>query len=98
MSNVPSVLTEVDRTAAETLGAFAETVYAPLFVPEAVPVALTACQFLTGRALMRSELWTAGDQSGGLPSVGDMLAEAKAGFDGAGYDAGWAARAKDSMW
>jgi len=50
------------------------------------------------RALMRAELWTAGDLSEGLPSVGDMLAEAKAGFDGAGYDAGWTARAKDSMW
>ncbi len=50
------------------------------------------------RALMRAELWTAADQSDGLPSVGDMLAEAKSGFDGAGYDAGWAARAKDSMW
>lgn len=50
------------------------------------------------RALMRSALWTSGDLSEGLPTVGDMLAEAKAGFDGAGYDAGWAARAKDSMW
>jgi PPOX class probable FMN-dependent enzyme len=50
------------------------------------------------RALMRAALWTAGDQSDGLPSVGDMLAEAKAGFDGASYDAGWAVRAKDSMW
>jgi len=50
------------------------------------------------RALMRAELWTAGDRSGGLPSVGDMLADAKAGFDGPGYDAGWMARAKDSMW
>ncbi len=50
------------------------------------------------RALMRAELWTAGDWSAGLPSVGDMLAEAKAGFDGAGYDAGWRKRAKDSLW
>ena len=50
------------------------------------------------RALMRAELWTAGDESEGLPSVGDMLADAKEGFDGARYDAGWAARAKDSLW
>jgi hypothetical protein len=50
------------------------------------------------RALMRAELWTAGDMSEDLPSPGEMLAEAKAGFDGAGYDAGWAARAKDSLW
>ena len=50
------------------------------------------------RALMRAELWSHGDMSEGLPSVGDMLADAKAGFDGAAYDAGWAARAKTSMW
>lgn len=50
------------------------------------------------RALMRAGLWTGGDQAQGLPSVGDMLADAKAGFDGAAYDAGWAARAKTSMW
>mgnify|MGYP001611864396 CR=1 FL=1 len=50
------------------------------------------------RALMRSGLWTEGDLSEGLPSVGDMLAEVKAGFDGAGYDAAWGARAKDTMW
>ncbi|MCB1358196.1 MAG: pyridoxamine 5'-phosphate oxidase family protein [Maritimibacter sp.] len=50
------------------------------------------------RALMRAELWSQGDMSEGLPSVGDMLADAKAGFDGAAYDAGWAARAKTSMW
>ena len=50
------------------------------------------------RALMRAGLWTGGDQAQGLPSVGDMLADAKAGFDGATYDADWAARAKTSMW
>lgn len=50
------------------------------------------------RALMRAELWTQGDGSEGLPSAGEMLADAKAGFDGATYDAGWPARAKTSMW
>ena len=31
--------------------------------------------------------------------LGDVLrAEARVGFDGAGYDAAWAAREKDSMW
>lgn len=50
------------------------------------------------RALMRSELWTAGDQSAGLPSVGDMLAEIKAEFDGAQYDADWSGRAQKTMW
>jgi hypothetical protein len=51
------------------------------------------------RALMRSELWTSGDQSAGLPSVGDMLAEVSSGgFDGAAYDAEWPARAVETMW
>jgi len=50
------------------------------------------------RALMRARIWTADDESAGLPSIGDLLAEQKAGFDGAEYDAGWAARAADTMW
>ena len=50
------------------------------------------------RALMRAALWSGEDLSGGLPTVGDMLADDKAGFDGETYDAGWAARAKRSLW
>lgn len=51
------------------------------------------------RALMRSELWTSGDQSAGLPSMGDMLAEITSGaFDGAVYDQTWPERAKTTMW
>ena len=50
------------------------------------------------RALMRARLWTADDESAGLPSVGDLLAEQEAGFDGADYDAGWSARDADTMW
>lgn len=50
------------------------------------------------RALMRAGTWKAGDESIGLPSVGDILAAMKAGFDGAGYDVEWPKRAKDTMW
>ena len=50
------------------------------------------------RALIRARLWTAGDESAGLPSVGELLAEAKAGFDGASYDAEWSGRAAATMW
>ncbi|HHS94590.1 MAG TPA: pyridoxamine 5'-phosphate oxidase family protein [Rhodobacterales bacterium] len=50
------------------------------------------------RALMRAGLWGQGDQSEGLPTIGDMLAEVKAGFDGAGYDRDWAVRAPKSLW
>ncbi|WP_439156066.1 pyridoxamine 5'-phosphate oxidase family protein [Yoonia sp.] len=50
------------------------------------------------RALMRAGLWTAGDKSAGLPTVGQLLAEQQDGFDDAGYDAAWGARASDTMW
>lgn len=52
------------------------------------------------RAIMRSGLWTSGNESAGLPTTGDMLRDASEGsFDGAAYDAGWAARAAStSMW
>ncbi|MBX9593260.1 MAG: pyridoxamine 5'-phosphate oxidase family protein, partial [Roseomonas sp.] len=50
------------------------------------------------RAVVRAGLWTAGDQSGGLPSIGQMLAEAsEGGIDATEYDAGAAKRA-GSIW
>ena len=46
------------------------------------------------RALQRSELWTAGDQSHGLPTPGQMLQDATTGaIDGAEYDRDRATRA-----
>lgn len=50
------------------------------------------------RALMRSELWNGQDNSAGLPTVGQMLAEVEAGFDGDAYDADWPGRAAKTMW
>lgn len=50
------------------------------------------------RAVLRSGLWTRGDESGALPSVGEMVAEAKAGFDGEAYDTEWPEQAKSTMW
>lgn len=51
------------------------------------------------RALIRSGLWSSGDQSAGLPSVGDMLREiTQGGIDGAAYDAEWPGRAAKTMW
>lgn len=51
------------------------------------------------RALQRSALWTAGDCSEGLPSVGQMLEEATRGdIDGAAYDAERATRAHLGWW
>jgi len=51
------------------------------------------------RALLRSELWSDGDQSDGLPSAGAILAEMTSDeIDGATYDADWPERAKKTMW
>jgi uncharacterized protein len=51
------------------------------------------------RALIRSALWTNGDQSKGLPTVGDMLREITEGrIDGTAYDADWPTRAARTMW
>jgi PPOX class probable FMN-dependent enzyme len=51
------------------------------------------------RALIRSALWTSGDQSQGLPSVGDMLREISQGrIDGQAYDTNWPGRAAVTMW
>lgn len=51
------------------------------------------------RAIQRAALWTSGDQSAGLPSVGQMLQEATNGsIDGATYDAERATRAHLGMW
>ena len=50
------------------------------------------------RAVMRAGLWRGHSTDVDLPSVGDMLAEQKAGFGGKTYDAEWGARAKGTMW
>lgn len=51
------------------------------------------------RALQRSALWTSGDQSAGLPTVGQMMQDASNGMiDGSDYDTERATRAHLGMW
>lgn len=51
------------------------------------------------RALIRAGTWAGIDESGGLPSVGDILAEMTSGDEGgAPYDAAWGPRAAKTMW
>lgn len=50
------------------------------------------------RALMRARVWSSGDESADLPTVGELLTEQEAGFDGGEYDANWSARAAKTMW
>lgn len=51
------------------------------------------------RALMRARTWAGDDESGSLPSAGQILDEMTAGeIDGAAYDADWGPRAAKTMW
>jgi len=50
------------------------------------------------RALMRAGTWNGENHAAGLPTVGDFLSEAEAGFDGTAYDAAWGDRAKKTLW
>ena len=51
------------------------------------------------RALMRSHLWTDGDQSAGLPTPGQIVAAITDGaLGGESYDQHWPARAAKTMW
>jgi PPOX class probable FMN-dependent enzyme len=61
-----------------------------------ITVAELYCQ--CARALLRAGIWSGVDHSVDLPTIGDLLTEAEAGFDGDAYDAAWAARAEKTMW
>jgi len=51
------------------------------------------------RALMRARTWSSGDESGSLPTIGEILAEQTQGEEGGrAYDAAWGARAAETMW
>jgi PPOX class probable FMN-dependent enzyme len=64
-----------------------------------IVIAVGEVYFQCARALMRARLWTAGDESAGLPTPGQILAEITEGeVGGADYDARWPARAAATMW
>lgn len=54
--------------------------------------------FQCAKALMRSRLWQAGDESREVPTAGQFIKELKADFDADGYDAGYAEYAKGRFW
>ena len=54
--------------------------------------------FQCAKALMRSALWQAGDESGAVPTAGDFIREYNEGFDAAAYDDGYAEYARERMW
>ena len=87
--------TAVVSLAPDLIARFSDRGRAPRSV---VVISVTEVYSQCARALMRARLWSAGDESAGLPSIGDLLAEQEAGFDGASYDAEWGARADRTMW
>ncbi len=63
-----------------------------------IVIAIAEVYSQCARALIRAGLWQ-GDQSQGLPTVGDMLREITEGvIDGTAYDANWPGRAAGTMW
>jgi uncharacterized protein len=51
------------------------------------------------RVLLRAEIWTSGDRSSDLPSIGEILAERTDGeAGGLAYDQAWGARAAKTIW
>ncbi|PCH70478.1 MAG: pyridoxamine 5'-phosphate oxidase [Rhodobacteraceae bacterium] len=51
------------------------------------------------RALLRAGTWVSGDQSGGVPTIGEILAEMTDGEEGGTtYDLAWDPRAAGTMW
>jgi PPOX class probable FMN-dependent enzyme len=54
--------------------------------------------FQCAKALMRSGLWTRGDEGADLPTAGQLLQERDAGFDAEGYDLTYPTEAPKRMW
>ncbi len=54
--------------------------------------------FQCSKAIMRSGLWDAGNESGAVPTAGQFLKEMKEGFDAVAYDEGYPSYAKEKMW
>lgn len=64
-----------------------------------IVISITEVYSQCARAVMRARLWSAGDESEGLPTMGEILAEMTRGEEGgAAYDAAWGARAARTMW
>lgn len=64
-----------------------------------IVIRITEVYAQCARALIRSALWTSGDQSAGLPTVGEMLREITEGrIDDKAYDADWPGRTAQTMW
>lgn len=62
-----------------------------------IRIAVSNVQFQCGRAVMRSAIWSK-REAPHVPTAGQMMTAAKAGFDGAGYDAELHIRQKKTLY
>ncbi|WP_146345894.1 pyridoxamine 5'-phosphate oxidase family protein [Falsiphaeobacter marinintestinus] len=64
-----------------------------------IVIKITEIYSQCARALLRAGTWVSGDQSEGLPTAGDILAELTDGeVGGESYDREWAPRASKTLW
>ncbi|RNF36193.1 pyridoxamine 5'-phosphate oxidase family protein [Paracoccus methylarcula] len=64
-----------------------------------IVVQVAEIYFQCARAVIRSGLWESGDDSDGLPTPGQILANmTEGGVGGVSYDAEWPQRAARTMW
>ena len=63
-----------------------------------VVVTVEELYFQCAKALMRSRLWQADDESGRVPSTGQLFTEFEENFDADAYDQGYEAYAEEKMW
>ena len=63
-----------------------------------IVITLDEMYFQCAKAIMRSGLWTRGDDSALVPTAGQFVKEQDQGFDGETYDATYPEYAKSRMW
>ena len=91
----------VNGTAVLTDDSALRAQFARKSVLPATVIVITIAEIYTqcARALMRAETWSGRNESAGLPTVGEILAEMTSGEEGgAPYDDAWGARAEKTMW
>ncbi len=54
--------------------------------------------FQCAKAIIRSRLWSSEDESGTVPTAGQIVREGDKGFDAEDYDVHYAERAQERMW
>ena len=95
-NNVVRVNGDAFLTADDTLtGMFEKNGKRPRTV---IVITVGEMYFQCAKAMMRSNLWTSGNESERVPTAGQFVKEFKNGFDAESYDSGYAENSKDRIW